>query len=46
VLGSLLAARAAARLPAAVLRRGFAWFVLAVALAVAPQATTDPGAGT
>jgi uncharacterized membrane protein YfcA len=46
VVGSLLAARVATRLPAAPLRRGFAWLVLAVAAAVAVQAVLNPAAGT
>ena len=46
VVGSLVTARAATRLPAALVRRGFAWLVLAVAVAVALQATVSPAAGT
>jgi uncharacterized membrane protein YfcA len=46
VVGSLLAAKVATRLPAARLRRGFAWFVLAVAAAIAAQAAVNPSAGS
>ena len=46
VVGSLLAARVATRLPAARLRIGFAWIVLAVAAGVAVEAIVNPAAGT
>jgi len=46
VVGSLLAARVATRLPVAGLRRGFGWLVLVVAAAVAVQALVNPAAGT
>jgi uncharacterized membrane protein YfcA len=46
LVGSLFAASVAGRLPAARLRRGFAYLVLVVAAAVALQAAISPGAVT
>ena len=46
VVGASLSAKVGSRLPAARLRRGFAWLVLAVAAAVALQAIVNPAAGS
>ncbi len=46
VVGAALSAKVGSRLPAARLRRGFAWLVLAVAAAVALEAVLNPAAGS